>query len=262
MKSDTPTPVMPGAEPVSIDRGRPRVCLLLHGWLTSPADFGELPAALDTAGWDVRAPLLPGHGTSPDALDGVGAEELLHAAREHYRVLREDHEQVALGGFSMGGTICTALAAERAPSRLILIAPYYKVTHKWYYVLPVAWWVSILSPVVRHVVRLKSWLRVNDRSAVDRIVYYRRFAIGSVRELMKLRAAVERADLRNLAMPTLLVYSRGDDVASPGAMARFLQRLPAAEKRELVFTRSNHHVLHDYDRAEAVAGIVEFLEAD
>jgi carboxylesterase len=251
---------MPGAEPVVIDRGRPRACLLLHGWLTCPADFRDLPAALDRAGWDVLAPLLPGHGTAPEDLDRVTADELLSAARQHYHALLAGRRQVALGGYSMGGTICTVLAAERAPSRLVLIAPYFAVTHKWYYVLPVRWWVRVLSPVLRHVLRLRSWLRINDRSQADRIVCYHRFAVSSARELMKLRAAAEKCDLRGLTMPTLLVYSRGDEVASPRAMGRFLQRLPTAEKRELVFTRSNHHVLHDYDRDEAVAGIVDFMQ--
>lgn len=252
--------LMPGAEPVLIDRGRPRACLLLHGWLTSPADFAELPAALDRAGWDVCAPLLPGHGTVPDDLDGVTAEELLSAARAHYHRLRAGRREVAIGGFSMGGTISTVLAAECTPSRLILIAPYYEVRYKWYYVLPVPWWVRVLSPVVGHVRGSRRWLRINDRSRVDRIVCYRRFAVKSVEELMKVREeALERTDLRRVTMPTLMVYSRGDIVACPRAMGRLLQRLPAGQKRELVFTRSNHHLLHDYDREEAVRGIVEFL---
>ncbi len=160
----------------------------------------------------------------------------------------------------MGGTISTALAPDCAPSRLVLIAPYYEVRQKWYYLLPVPWWVRLLSPVVRRIVRFRSWLRINDRSRADRIVCYRRFAIRSVAELMRVRAAaVEQADLGKVTMPTLMVYSRGDDVACPRAMGRLMQRLPAGRKRELVFTRSNHHVLHDYDREEAVRGIVEFL---
>jgi carboxylesterase len=253
---------MPGAGPVAIDRGRPRACLLLHGWLTCPADFGELPAALDRAGWDVCAPLLPGHGTAPQDLDGVTADELIAAARSHYQALHDGHSQVALGGFSMGGTLSTVLAAERAPSRLVLIAPYYAVTHKWYYLLPVPWWVRVIPPVVGHVTGSRRWIRINDRARVDRIVCYRRFAVSSVRELMKVRsAAVARADLRGMTMPTLLVYSCGDEVASPRAMRRFFERLPARSKRELVFTRSNHHVLHDYDREEAVKGIVEFVSS-
>ena len=252
---------MPGAEPVHIARGRPRACLLFHGWLTCPADFGDLPAALDRAGWDVYAPLHPGHGTASADLDGVRAEDLLTAARAHRQDLAARYEQVALGGFSMGGTIATLLAAERAPSRLVLIAPYYEIVQKWYYLLPVPWWATILSPV-GHVMGFQSWAKLNDRSQLDRIICYHRFAVASVKELMKLRQiAVEQADLSGMSMPTLLVYSRGDDVASPQAMVRFLARLPAEEKREAVFTRSNHHLLHDYDREEAVEAIVEFLDS-
>ena len=72
-------------QPVSIERGRRRACLLLHGWLSSPADFADLPGALDRAGWDVYAPLLPGHGTACEDLDGMSAEDMLAGARVHNR---------------------------------------------------------------------------------------------------------------------------------------------------------------------------------
>ena len=66
-------------------------------------------------------------------------------------------------------------------------------------------------------------------------------------------------DLSRLTVPVLLVYSSGDEVCSPRAMTRFLARLPAESTRTAVFARSNHHLLHDHDREQAIHAIVDFV---
>ncbi len=254
------TGVLKGAHPVRIERGRDRACLMLHGWLTSPADFGDLPGAVDAAGWDVFAPLEAGHGTRPADLEQTGAEDLLARARAEYEALRDRYRRVALVGFSMGGTISTLLAAENRPDRLVLIAPFFAVEQKWYYVLPVRWWCYLLSPFARYVKRPPGSIPLNDKSRLGEIVMYAAFPTCAVRQLFKLRRlALEQTNLSTLNMPLLMIYSEGDDVASPAAMRHVFDRLPTGSKREVVFTRSNHHLLHDYDRQEAVRAVVDFL---
>ena len=257
---DPQTRIIRGAEPVRIARGRKGACLLLHGWITTPADFGELPQALDEAGWDVHAPLHAGHGTTPRDLRGITAQKLLDAAREHYDALRASHDRVVLVGFSMGGTIATLLAAERPPDRLVLIAPFCGVRYKWYYVLPPRWWSAVLSPVIRYVPRPPGTIYCNRKEGREAIITYDAFPTDASRALFRLRSTLlEDAQLANLTMPALLVYSSGDDTCSPKAMAALLERLPADPKRAAAFARSNHHLLHDHDREQAIRAIVEFV---
>lgn len=259
---DPQTGIMRVAEPLRIDRGRAGACLLLHGWISTPADFGNLPQALDGAGWDVYAPLHPGHGTTPADLDGLTAEELLHAARAHHAELRARYEKVVLIGFSMGGTMATILAGEQLPDKLVLVAPFYGVTYRWYFVLPPRWWGALLSPFVRYVKRSERLTRVNRPGARGEILAYGAFPVSAVRALFALRRrAVRGTDLSGLRMPVLLVYSSGDEASSPSAMEEFFDRLPARVKRKAAFVRSNHHILHDYDADEAARAITSFLGA-
>ncbi len=258
---DPETGFMQGGEPARIDRGRSRACLLLHGWLGTPAALGSLPKALDEAGWDVHAPLHAGHGTRPAALKGVGAGELLQHARERYEAIRSRYETVALVGFSMGGTIATILAAERPPDRLVLISPYYRVRHKWFYVLPAHWWQAVLGSVLWYVPRGGGFVHVNRKENRDKVVRYTAFPTSASRALFALGRKALRSDLSPLKMPVLLVHSTGDEVCSPAAMKRVLERMPSQQKRKAVFSRSDHHVLLDYDAEAAVGGIVDFLEA-
>ncbi len=265
---DPATGVMRGAEAVHIERGRPRACLLLHGWLGTPADFAELPAALDRAGWDVHAPRHPGHGTRPSALEGLRAEELIGAARTHYDDLRARYDEVALVGFSMGGTVAMILASERPPARLVLIAPFVEVRRKWYYVLPPRRWAAIIGPLVRYLPRDRALVRVNRPAARARILTYEALATDALGALFALRRrALDRVQPGELATPTLLICSTGDQVCSPASLERLWKDLqgegagpPPWPRRRVLFERSDHHVLHDYDRQEAAPAIVSFLE--
>ena len=256
---DPHTGVLRGAEPVRIDRGRRAACLLLHGWITSPADFGGLPQALDAAGWDVYVPLQAGHGTTPRDTQGLTAEALLATARGHYDALRARYDRVALVGFSMGGTMATLLAAEQPPDRLVLVAPFCGVRYKWFYVLPPRWWNALLSPVVRWMPRPTGTIACNRPEGKREIVTYGAFHTDATRALFRLRAAVRAADLTEMSVPALVVYSTADGVCSPGALAACIERLPAESRRTLVVARSDHHLFHDHDREQAVAAIVEFV---
>ena len=257
-RSRGPEGVLHGAEAVHIDRGRFRGCLLLHGFASSPADFRGVYRALDDAGWDVHAPRLPGHGTSPDELAQVSAPQMREGARRHYRKLRRRYDTVALVGFSMGGLLATGLAASEPPDALALVSPFYAVTYRWYYVLPAEWWFSIPPPVLDAVPSQKN---VNRPAGKDNIVGYHWYPMPALDMLFTLKRDILRETRgRTLSCPVLLVYSAGDGTASPEAMQNVLGRLTGGDYRATRFERSNHYILHDYDRRAARRAIVDFLE--
>ncbi len=257
---DAATGIMLGAAPVVQRTGSERACLLLHGWLTTPADFGDLPRRIAEAGWDVYAPLHFGHGTRAADLRGVGAEDILRETRRHYERLRGNYERVALVGFSMGGTVATILAAEDPPDRLVLVAPFYGARYRLRYVLPVGWWHALLSPFVRNVYRGGLGVSVRRPEGRERLRFYTAFPISASRALFNLRRrAAESAAAGGLSCPVLTVRSDGDTVCSARETEAVAAKLCADNVQVAVFSRSNHHILNDYDRAEAAAAVVEFL---
>src|ERR1044071_6329383 len=85
--------IIPGAEPIRIERGRAAV-LLVHGTGDTPQSLAPLAAALAERGYTVAAPLLPGHGRSLAALSRASAEAWYDSARDAYRALRDRYEWV------------------------------------------------------------------------------------------------------------------------------------------------------------------------
>ena len=135
---DPSTGILLGAEPRDIRPARPRgAVLLVHGFNGSPNNFNDLPDRLAAAGWRVRAMLLPGHGTTPYAFEQTTPDDLRAAVTATLRELRREHDAVALLGHSMGGALAVLAAAEEPPDALLLVAPFFRVTHRWFHPLPV-----------------------------------------------------------------------------------------------------------------------------
>ncbi|MEZ5979386.1 MAG: alpha/beta fold hydrolase, partial [Planctomycetota bacterium] len=106
--------------------------LLIHGFRSTPRDFGELPDRLAGEGVRVRAMLLPGHGTSSEELATTTVEQWIEAVREEYRALRSRHASVRVVGYSLGGALALVALADEPPDRLALVAPYFAVAPRWY----------------------------------------------------------------------------------------------------------------------------------
>lgn len=249
--------ILRGAAPISIDRGRDRVCLLLHGYSSSPADFGQLPAHLDDNGWDVQAPLLPAHGRDPRDLADTTADDLVAFARQQLAQLREEYDVVTLGGFSMGGSLALILTHKEQPDATFLINPYLGSTYKFYYILPPEWWYTILNPFVDYGVQLPGRIPVNRPEGRDEFVFYRAAPASIYAELFELKERAQMA--RHDDVPVLMLVSQDDATASPCASINHFQRTSTLNDRLIRFARSNHLLLLDYDRKKAIQSINSFM---
>ena len=93
------------------------------------------------------------------------------------------------------------------------------------------------------------------------IVTYDAFHTDATRALFALRRTLlYETDYERFTIPAaMLVYGRDDDTCSASAMNALFKRLPAKHKDHLALPRSNHHLLHDHDREQAIRAIVEFV---
>ena len=135
----------------------PTACLLVHGFMAARSDFNDLGQSLAAKGFTVRMLRLPGHGTTPPDFGWQPDGALLKSVEAEYRALRAKYPRVYVVGFSMGGALSTLLAAEEKPEKLVLTAPYYRITSHWYYVLPPEVWNQAVGSFVSYIMRQKTW---------------------------------------------------------------------------------------------------------
>lgn len=206
-------------------------------------------------GYDVRVPLLPGHGESIDVLDRTPYTAWVNAAREELAALRARYRWVALGGLSMGGALAVILASELPDlPALVLMAPYLGMP------LPLraaaacaGLWSDRAGPIAA--VSLRS---VHDPLERDRNLAYGAVTGRALRELWRVMRAARRA-LPSVTAPTLLIQSLEDNRIRPGVARCAFARLGATEKR-LVFTEGAGHILTvDYGRERVFEEIRAWL---
>ncbi len=251
------TNILKGAAPINISEGHDRVCLLLHGYSSSPADFGQLPQFLSDNGWDVRAPLLPAHGRDPRELRNITADDLVAFARAQFNMLKKKYDTVVVGGFSMGGSIALILTDAVRPDATFVINPYLGSTYHFYYVLPVTWWHTLLRPFLDYGVQPPGRVPINRPEGHDAFVHYHAAPASIYAEVFELRSRAHRAHHKKV--PVLVLVSEDDDTASPAASKSYFQRTRETNDKLLTFARSNHVLMLDYDRHQAIQAIATYL---
>ncbi|NIA13476.1 MAG: alpha/beta fold hydrolase [Nitrospiraceae bacterium] len=258
---NTETGILLGAEPRDLGpEDAVGAVLFVHGFLGGANNFAELPDQVAEAGWRVRVMRLPGHGTSPKDLRETTADELANAVLTEATALKAKYGRVVLVGHSMGGALSTLTAAQADVDGLILGAPYFGVTHYWYYGFTPKTWIRIASPFVRWLYKGSVIVLVNRPEAKKQILSYRWTPVEGVTTLMEIGRRVNQpAVLDAVTCPVLLLHGAEDGAAEPAAAHAALARMASKDKRSVVLNRSDHHVFWDYDRALVAQETLQFL---
>ena len=249
------------ADPFALGDG-PDACLLLHGLTGSPAEMRPVGEALAAAGYRAVAPLLPGHGTTPQALYTTTREDLMRAAESALLSLR-DARRLFLCGLSMGSLLAIHLAArswsgEGLPSlsALALLAPAIKFAGT-------TW---LFANVIGRLPALHLMLGKGARDVRgqpdDREQVGGSYQAIPMRWGAELRALSQgaREMARDVRAPTLILQGALDrTVASAGAQR--LKTMISSPRVELrIFPRSGHVLPLDVESAEVCRSIVSFFQ--
>lgn len=82
--------------------GGPIGALLVHGFTATTAEVRPFARFLHARGFTVAGPLMPGHGTTPYALNHTPWTAWVQAAEEVYQKLRTCCEMAFISGFYNG----------------------------------------------------------------------------------------------------------------------------------------------------------------
>lgn len=234
--------------------------LCVHGFRSTPADFGPLPDALAERGLFVRAMRLPGHGTSAAELASTRWETWVEAVRDEYAALRERHDQVHVVAFSMGAACALVALADDQPDRLALVAPYFRVTPRWWLVARPESWNEVARVFADFVDTGPQIHGISDPELAEDFLFYRVLPLAAVSESA---AVAERARDRELLAayhcPTLAIVSTNDSVADPRAAKSAFEALGSTESSLVELTESDHVLLWDVESRAVVDAIVPFL---
>jgi len=230
--------------------------LLVHGFTGSPWEVRPLGEALAARGYFVHAPLLPGHGSTPEAMLWVTWRDWLAASEEAFAGLAR-FEHVLVAGLSMGALLGTLLAA-RHPSRvegLALMAPVVRVKGLGARVLRAIRRVPLRGLAPEWVTKKSADIELDDVRA--EVPLLPRYPLARVLDLFTLQDMATGA-LEDVRCPSLVLAARNDHVVDFAAVSAFQARLPRS--RLVTLQRGFHLIPRDTDRAVAITEIAEFFD--
>ena len=232
--------------------GGPSGVLLIHGYTGSPTEMRWIGDYLHARGLTVSAPLLPGHGTTPEEMNRCRWTDWTAHAEAALADLRARCSLVFVGGLSMGSLLTLYLAAKHADlAGAILYSP-------------AVWTATSLiyfTPLARHFVAFRP--KPVDSDLVDpqadrQIWCYDVDPVGAAAELLKLMLTVRRS-LSKVVCPVSIIYSTRDAAIHPASAQRTFERLGAQEKQLIALSNSGHCITVDGEWEHVAQSTYDFI---
>lgn len=245
----------------SFEMGNGKVaCLLLHGFSGSPWDLRLLGEHLAAAGYFVKAPRLPGHGTHPEAMAQITYRDWLSASEDALESLSK-FRHIFVAGLSMGGLLSLCLAA-KFPERihgLALMAPAMQFQRRPLRVLNTLGMLPFL-PLVRPNIKKETTDMEDEieRAASPMLPY---FPSARLQCLHTLQGLARRA-LSGVKSPTLILMAEREHVVKVEGGDEIARGLKHVSNVRLVRVEKGFHIMpRDLGRDVVFYEITEFFES-
>jgi carboxylesterase len=221
-----------------------------HGFTGSPHSVRDWALSLAEAGYAVRMPLLPGHGTSWQELSRTRWQDWHAAFDAAYLDLAAECEQVVVAGLSMGGALALRIAATRPVAGVVVVNPGLVIDDRR----------APLAGALKYV--LKSTPAIaNDilRPDTDEGAYPRT-PVAAAHELNKMFKDTVRL-LPRITAPVRVYRSAVDHVVSETSMVALRHGLAHAPLEVIRLENSYHVATMDNDAAQIFRGTAEFIRS-
>ncbi|MEE9097871.1 alpha/beta hydrolase [Pseudarthrobacter phenanthrenivorans] len=223
--------------------------VLSHGFTGSPHSLRAWANAFAGAGFAVRMPLLPGHGTTWQDLARTRWQQWHGALDAAFLELDAECDQVFAAGLSMGGALALRIAATRPVAGVVLVNPALVVDD------PRAPLAGILKLVLKSTPSIG-----NDilKAGMDEGAYART-PVAAAHELNKMFKDTVRL-LPRVTAPVQVYRSAVDHVVSDSSMAALRRGLANAPLEVVRLENSYHVATLDNDADQIFEGSVEFVQ--
>jgi carboxylesterase len=240
--------VHPDAQPYAGGSG-PIGVLLCHGFSGSTQSILGWAQHLETAGFQVLLPRLPGHGTSWQELNQTTWIDWYDCVDDAFATLQARCDQVFLAGLSMGGALALRLAEQHGPgvSGMTLVNPVVNISDPRIRALPILRVLPSLGGIT------------NDIAKPDQAEWgYDRLPLRALYSQTFLWADVRR-NLDRVDQPLLVYRAIHDHVVDSSSVRLIKAGVRSSDQTYIELQRSYHVATLDYDADDIFEGSVAFF---
>lgn len=241
--------VLEGAEGYALGSG-PVGALFCHGFLSSPQNMRLLAEHLAERGIAVRAPLMPGHGTTWQDLNKKTTDDWVGAIEGAFHELAAECDEVFLVALSFGAALALDLAA-RYPdeiSGVVTLAGFVATKDPR----------RFLAPVIRHLTPSLPGVGNDIANPELREIVYDRLPTSAAHFMLK-QLKKARLGLAAVTAPILVIHSRNDHTVLPFNAEIIYNTVGSIDKELMWLERSYHVITLDHDRNEVFERTHRFI---
>jgi carboxylesterase len=222
--------------------------LLIHGFTGTPSELRPMGEFLAGKGFSVKAPLLKGHGTTPEDMLTTGMKDWVKSAADAYFELHKQCDKVFVAGLSMGGCLAMHLAARLPVDGVIPIcAPIFVQDRRAYFARFVAPFRKFEQHKGEHPEHIAPYM-----------AGYNKTPIRCVAELLKVIRTV-RGELPQIKVPALILQGEKDLTVRPES-AQYIHKHISSRKKEIKWYPNSGHILTvDHDHEQMLKDVYSFL---
>lgn len=234
-------------------KGKGQAILMIHGFTSSPNIFRPMAEFLyQKFGYGIDAPLLSGHGLTPNDLNKVTYQDWIKDAEDGINRLLIHYPKIHLMGLSMGATLCAHLA-QRYPNNVASIT----------LLAPAMFIRSFISRIQLKFARylpsalLKKWIVYKKNPDVTEHISYHEYSAYSVVQMDKVCRQVKNSFCSSKC--GLIFMPIQDLTIHPKSSKWFLNRMNSKSKL-IELKQSPHVVFLGKENEKIYAEIDSFLK--
>jgi esterase/lipase len=231
--------------------------LLVHGFLSSPAEMRPFADFLYKKGHSVMGVRLAGHGTSPHDLATREWGDWLESVRIGYKIISAFADEVVVIGFSAGG-ILSLLLAEEKPEKLVGVASVASpldIQDPGVSLIPVLHRANKVAKLIPSVDGITLFL--NNGSSKPSI-NYRSMPVSAINELRTM-ISVAKKKLKNIDIKAAVVQGTKDPVAIAADGEKIFKSIGTKDK-QLHFVETDKHNMLTEGVGDAYKILLDFIQ--
>ncbi len=208
--------------------------IVFHGYLSSPLTLRKLGRFLNRRGYDVRIPLLPGHGQGQDELESTTVRDYLDFPRN---VLdsQEGDDPLWIGGFSLGALLALHCHDHPRVKGLLLMS----------------------TPLIHAGGDVQTLKKDFETETADLPPALLQWSEKSFEKVLAVAARV-REDIRTIQVPVLALHG-GRDSLTPRVNTELLESLCAKGDFEKIILETKGHILLLRNETEIAKAMISFM---
>lgn len=246
--------ILKGAEPFLL-KGKSRVGVLcIHGFTGSPWDFRELGSFLSKQGFWVAAPLLAGHGTSPEDLAKTKWQDWYDSAEKAYFSLAKKCPKIFVVGISLGANLGFLLAEKHSLAGVISIGGISQINQKFHLFALLG---KILWPFFPYYKKGYHEGRL-PQETIARRVGYKVIPLRAVPDVIKVKKLMVNI-LPKITCPALLIQAKSDHAVAKNNLQFLQERLGSKNKRILEYDAYHVVIVDPKVKKEVNKEILNFI---